>query len=164
MAVPAATGAGRADANQSTSAGSPARRLVELEPDEALALLTEAPFGRVVFTHRALPAIRPVNHIVDGGLIIVRTRLVTKLAAAVSDQLPYPMVVAYQADQLDPVARLGWSVVATGVARPVADPERIARYERLLQPWVSQVMDTVFAIEPEIILGFRLENAGGGLQ
>jgi hypothetical protein len=162
MVASAASPARRADAHDETLTGSPTRRLVEMEPDEALAQLTGAPFGRVVFTYRALPAIRPVNHIVDDGLIIIRTRLVTKLAAAVTDQLPYPTVVAYQADDLDPVARIGWSVVATGIARPVADPERVARYERLLQPWVGGVMDTVFAIEPEIILGFRFEDASRG--
>ncbi len=135
--------------------------MVELDPDEALALLTAAPFGRVVFTHRALPAIRPVNHIVDDGLIIIRTRLVTKLARAVADQLPYPTVVAYEADELDPATRTGWSVVVTGVARPVTEPGRVGRYERLLQPWVSQVSDSVFAIEPEIIRGFRLADPTG---
>jgi hypothetical protein len=162
MVASAASPASRADAHDETLTGSPTRRLVEIEPEEALVLLTGAPFGRVVFTHRALPAIRPVNHIVDQGFIIIRTRLVTRLAAAVTDQLPYPTVVAYQADGLDPVARIGWSVVATGIARPVADPDRLACYERLLQPWVGGVMDTVFAIEPEIILGFRLEDAGRG--
>jgi hypothetical protein len=154
------TPAGGAGVHQATVADASTRRLVELEPEEALALLAAAPFGRVVFSYRALPAIRPVNHIVDEGLIIIRTRLVTKLAAAVTGQLPYPTVVAYQADAIDPVTRTGWSVVATGVARPVTDPERVARYERLLQPWAGQVMDTVFAIEPEIMLGFRLEDAG----
>lgn len=162
--VSASSAASRSGAYPSMPGGPPTRVLVELEAEEALALLTAAPFGRVVFTLRALPAIRPVNHIVDEGLIIIRTRLVTRLAAAVTDQLPYPMVVAYQADELDPVARTGWSVVATGVARPVVDAGRVARYERLLQPWVSQVMDSVFAIEPEIIVGFRLEDAGRGHQ
>jgi hypothetical protein len=151
--------AGQAYEDQSTPIGWPTRKLVDLDPSDALALLTGAVFGRVVFTHRALPAIRPVNHIVDDGLIIIRTRLVTKLSSAVADQLPYPTVVAYQADQIDPVARTGWSVVVTGIARPVTDPERVARYERLLHPWVDLAMDTVFAIEPEVILGFRLEDA-----
>jgi Pyridoxamine 5'-phosphate oxidase len=114
----------------------------------------------VVFIHRALPEIRLVNHILDDGLIIVRTRLVTRLAMTVRHQLPYPTVVAYQVDELDPATRTGWSVFATGVARPVTEPERVARYERLLEPWVDQPMDSVFAIEPQFIVGFRLEDAG----
>ncbi|MEV4128609.1 pyridoxamine 5'-phosphate oxidase family protein, partial [Nocardia sp. NPDC049707] len=49
-----------------------------------------------------------------------------------------------------------WSVVVTGLARPVTDPERIARYEQLLHPWVDQVTDTVIEIEPSIVTGIRL--------
>lgn len=161
MVEPAPQHAGRAGDDWRITAGSSARRrLVDLDPEEAVALLTGAAFGRVVFTHRALPEIRVVNHILDDGLIIIRTRLVTRLATAVTDQLPYPTVVAYQADELDPSTRTGWSVFATGVARPVTDPERVARYKRLLEPWVDQPMDSVFAIEPQFIVGFRLEIAG----
>src|SRR5437667_22837 len=49
------------------------RELAELPKDEALRLLGSVPFGRVVFTARALPAVRPVNHLVDGNRIIIRT-------------------------------------------------------------------------------------------
>lgn len=132
-----------------------ARRLVGLEPDDALALLATVPFGRVVFTYRALPAIRLVNHAVTDGLIIIRTRLTSKAATAVADQLPYPMVVAYEADDVDAATRLGWSVVVSGLARPVTD-DRAAQFERLLDPWVDQAMDTLLTIQPEIITGFRL--------
>ncbi|MET8779444.1 pyridoxamine 5'-phosphate oxidase family protein, partial [Nocardia sp. NPDC004654] len=46
--------------------------LIELTREEALTLLAQAPFGRVVYTHDALPAIRPVNHLLDNNLLIVR--------------------------------------------------------------------------------------------
>ena len=62
-------------------------------------------------------------------------------------------------DDLDPVRRLGWSVVVTGTARTVTDPDRVARCERLLRPWVADTMDTVIAIEPEIVTGFELTEA-----
>jgi Pyridoxamine 5'-phosphate oxidase len=45
----------------------------ELTRREALLRLGSVSFGRVVFTHRALPAIRPVNHITDNGRVIFRT-------------------------------------------------------------------------------------------
>lgn len=131
------------------------RTVRELTQDEALDLLAATPLGRVVFTRNALPAIRPVNHLVESdGQIIVRTRLATRFGGAVRANAG--VVVAYEADEIDPVARLGWSVVVTGVARQVTDPERVARYERLLRPWVDQVMDTVIAIEPTIVTGIRL--------
>ncbi|BDT87306.1 pyridoxamine 5'-phosphate oxidase family protein [Nocardia cyriacigeorgica] len=130
------------------------RRVVELERDHALALLAKAPFGRVVYTRDALPAIRPVNHIVDGGSVILRTRLASDFSAAVHN-LPV-MVVAYQADDIDVVSRTGWSVVVTGTARPVTDRDRINRYQDLLRPWVGLAMDDVIEIEPTLVNGIQL--------
>jgi Pyridoxamine 5'-phosphate oxidase len=95
-----------------------------------------------------------VNHLVDNGEIVIRTRLTAKLTTAASP--PDGIVVAYEADELDPIRRVGWSVVVTGIARPVTDTARLARYERLLHPWVDQAMDTVVGIHSEIITGFRL--------
>ncbi|MFI5497756.1 pyridoxamine 5'-phosphate oxidase family protein [Nocardia asteroides] len=135
------------------------RDVVELDRAEALRLVAGAPFGRVVFTRDALPAIRPVNHLVDGEAIIVRTRVTSRLTSAVHGNAP--VVVAYAVDDIDPVRRTGWSVMVTGFARTVTDPERVARYERLLRPWVGRVMDTVLAIEPEIVAGIRLLEQKG---
>jgi hypothetical protein len=132
------------------------RRLVELDRATALELLASMPYGRVVFTQNALPAIRPVNHLVDRGRIIIRTRLTSKLATSADAPAT---VVAYEADQLDPVARLGWSVVITGYARPIIDPAEQRRLEAALTPWVDMAMDTVIAIEPEIVTGYRLTPA-----
>ncbi|MFX0577876.1 pyridoxamine 5'-phosphate oxidase family protein [Nocardia nepalensis] len=134
------------------------RAIVELDRASALDLLASVPIGRVVFSRNALPAIRPVNHLVEAdGRIIVRTRLTSRLTSAVRGNSD--VVVAYEADEIDPLLRTGWSVVVTGLARPVTDPERIARYERLLHPWVDQLMDTVIEIEPSIVSGIRLVAA-----
>ena len=126
-----------------------ARELVELDRREALDLLASVTVGRIVFTRDALPAIRPVNHLVDDGQIIIRTRLSASAGKAAG------MVVAYEADDLDPIHRLGWSVVVTGLARAIDDPERIAHYTQVVQPWVDLPMDLVIAIDPEIISGYR---------
>jgi len=134
--------------------GGTGRRLTPLLPAEALTLLASVPFGRVVFTQNALPAIRPVNHLLDRGRIIVRTRLGAKVATT-ADAFT-PTVVAYEADQLDPIRRLGWSVVVTGYARQITDPAETTRLHAALTPWVDMTMDTVIAIEPELVTGFRL--------
>ncbi|MGC0336729.1 pyridoxamine 5'-phosphate oxidase family protein [Streptomyces sp. SLBN-8D4] len=47
--------------------------MVALIREEALGLLGTVQLGRVAFTDQALPAIRPVNHLVAEGDIIVRT-------------------------------------------------------------------------------------------
>ncbi|GAB7143197.1 pyridoxamine 5'-phosphate oxidase family protein [Mycobacterium riyadhense] len=133
-----------------------AREVVDLDRTDAMRLLASVDHGRVVFTDKALPAIRPVNHLVDDGRVIVRTRLTAKVATAVRFSADAGEVVAYQADNLDPQRRVGWSVVITGLAKIVDDPAQIARYAQLLRPWVNKVMDTVIAIEPQIVTGMRI--------
>jgi Pyridoxamine 5'-phosphate oxidase len=134
------------------------REAVELERGEAMRLLASVDHGRVVFTHQALPAIRLVNHLVDDGRVIVRTRLTAKVSTVVRLNGDAGVVVAYEADDLDPQRRAGWSVVVTGWATTITDPEEVARYEQLLHPWVNMTMDTMIAIQPEIVTGIRIVN------
>lgn len=132
------------------------RELKELSQEEALRLLGEVPIGRVVFTRHALPAIRPVNHIVADGDIVIRTNLGTAISSEVA---PYGAVVAFEADAIDPEEHLGWSVIVTGVARLIDDPEEAAQFRDRLRPWVSGEMDQVIRIHPEMISGFELIDA-----
>lgn len=67
-----------------------AREVVELDRDEAMRLLASVDHGRVVFTRAALPAIRPVNHLVVDGRVIVRTRLTAKVSER-CDRAPMPV-------------------------------------------------------------------------
>jgi hypothetical protein len=124
-----------------------------IETDEAMRLLASVSYGRVVFTLQTLPAIRPVNHLVDQGRIVIRSRLTSSISAAARSR--DGVVVAYEADSIDSQARAGWSVVVTGRAYTLTDPDQVLWYEQLLQPWVNHA-DTVVAIEPEIITGLRL--------
>ena len=66
------------------------------------------------------------------------------------------LVVAYEADDIDPVEHVGWTVIVTGLARTVKDADEIARYELLLRPWVNREMNQIIRIQPELITGFRL--------
>jgi hypothetical protein len=127
---------------------------VELTVPECWKLLASVPIGRVVFSQYALPAIRVVNHIVDDHEIIVRSHQGATIVghAAVDGGA----VVCYEADDMDPASQTGWSVVVTGMARPVYDPDACARYSQLLVPWVPGDMDQIIAIEPSIVTGRRL--------
>ena len=136
-----------------TQAAAGAQRLTTTE---AIRLLASISYGRVVFTLNALPAIRPVNHLLDEGRIILRTRLTASISSAVRSTAG--VVVAYEADRIDPQTRTGWSVVVTGKARTIIDPGEVSRYEQLLHPWVNHA-DTVVAIEPAIITGFHIGAA-----
>ncbi|MFJ5226507.1 pyridoxamine 5'-phosphate oxidase family protein [Streptomyces sp. NPDC088400] len=135
------------------------RRTVELDSAQALALLSRASLGRIVFTQRALPAVRPVNHLVDDGDIIIRTHDSSALITQAGRHGSQGVVVAYQADDIDPFSHLGWSVVATGYCRQVTDPCDLLRYERLLHPWSDRPMDCAVRIRPHLVTGIRLVDA-----
>ncbi|WP_254705588.1 pyridoxamine 5'-phosphate oxidase family protein [Streptomyces vilmorinianum] len=135
------------------------RRTVELDGDEALRLLAGVPLGRIVFTRSALPAVRPVNHVVDDGDIVIRTHEGAALTLRAQEGGARGVVVAYEADDIDSVARVGWSVVVTGYCGLVTDPQEVARYRTLIQPWTDRQADQVVRIRPDLITGIRLVPA-----
>ncbi|MGW6980491.1 pyridoxamine 5'-phosphate oxidase family protein [Streptomyces sp. NPDC054932] len=136
----------------------PGRQMEELGVDEALQLLGTAELGRIVFTRHALPAVRPVNHVLDRGDIIIRVQDGSTLAALLAAQQGSGVVVAYEADDIDPGEHLGWSVVATGYATAVTDPDEIQRYVHLLEPWVAGNASGAIRIRPDLVTGFRLHE------
>jgi len=129
------------------------RTLQELTRAEAMDLLAAAAVGRLVFTHQALPAIRPVNHLVDGEMIVIGLTAGSAIAASTSRG---GTVVAYEADALDPAERAGWTVVVVGVARLVTEADAMLRYRAELRPWLSGATTDVLTISCEIVTGFRL--------
>lgn len=122
--------------------------LAELSRPESLRLLDQTPVGRIVYTVRALPAIVPVNHLVDNGMVVVRTHVGAECAGS---------VVAYQADALDSTnGDQCWTVTVTGVARRVLDPEELSTYAKRLTPLVAAGDVETIRIYPEIVTGYRL--------
>ncbi|MFJ5551786.1 pyridoxamine 5'-phosphate oxidase family protein [Streptomyces sp. NPDC093225] len=134
------------------------RRMRPLDRTEALRLLGSVSLGRVVFTRHALPAVRPVNHVLDGEDVLVRVHDGGALAALAAPADSAGVVVAYEADEIDPVTHLGWSVVVTGYARSVGDRAEAARLGARLLPWVGLDMPHVVRIQPDLVTGYVLER------
>ncbi|MFD7229179.1 pyridoxamine 5'-phosphate oxidase family protein [Streptomyces sp. NPDC059881] len=101
--------------------------MVELRREDALDLLSSVRLGRVAFSHQALPAIRPVNHVVDADDIVIRTHADSMLLSSATDS---EGVVAYEADEFDLATCTGWSVVVTGLATLVTDEAELDRFGR----------------------------------
>ncbi|MFF3916775.1 pyridoxamine 5'-phosphate oxidase family protein [Streptomyces sp. NPDC001852] len=136
---------------------SPVHRRVDLDRVEALRLLDSVSLGRIVFTRQALPAVRPVSHVLDGGDIVIRTHEGAALTAHPQQAGDEGVVVAYEADAIDPDTHLGWSVVVTGCARLVTDPADLARVRALLAPWAPQEGgDHAVRIRPWLVTGVLL--------
>ena len=130
------------------------RRLRETTREEAMRRLASVPLGRVAFTSRALPAVRPVNHLVDNGHVIIRSDEDSAIVSAASKERG--VVVAYEADDIDTATRVGWSVLVIGLARLVEDPQEAARYQAEIHQLVPGDCGHVIRIYPELITGFEL--------
>jgi hypothetical protein len=130
------------------------RRLEELTPLESMRLLASVPLGRIVFTARALPDVRPVSHLVLDDRVIVRADSGVAITSAVRAEPG--TVVAYEADAIDPVDHLGWSVTVVGVAHQVTDPVAADAFRRALRHWADGANDQVISISPGTVTGFRL--------
>jgi uncharacterized protein len=131
--------------------------LAPLSREDCFRLLATVPIGRLVFTRRALPAIHPVNFVLDGASVIVRTGGGSKLAAAVNHS-----VVAFEADDLDFRARTGWSVTVIGHSREVTDAAELTRLRALpLASWAPGPRDHIICVKAELVTGRRLERVLG---
>ncbi|MFJ8492952.1 pyridoxamine 5'-phosphate oxidase family protein [Streptomyces sp. NPDC094038] len=150
-----------ADENSTAAPSRGARRSVQLDSSEALRLLGSVRLGRIVFTRQALPAVRPVNHVLVDGDIVIRVHEGAALTSRARQADGTGVVVAYEADAIDPDTHLGWSVVVTGYARLVTDPHELARYERLLHPWLDRAMEHAVRIRPGLVTGIALVGDDG---
>jgi nitroimidazol reductase NimA-like FMN-containing flavoprotein (pyridoxamine 5'-phosphate oxidase superfamily) len=127
-----------------------------LDREDCLRLLATRSLGRIGLTSSALPTILPVNYWFDGQRILVRTSPGTKLHAAAAGA-----VVAFEVDEVDAVYHAGWSVVVTGPAAEITDPDELDEIRHLPLPHWSAADGHVIAIDPAIVSGRRLEPGHG---
>ncbi|URM92305.1 pyridoxamine 5'-phosphate oxidase family protein [Streptomyces sp. MRC013] len=133
------------------------RRTARFGRAEALRLLGTVSLGRIVFTQQALPAVRPVNHLIDGEDVIVQLHDGATLASLVTPANTAGVVVAYEADAIDPETHTGWSVMVTGYAHRVTDERELARFTARLRPWTEHpAVNAALRIRPDLVTGLRL--------
>ena len=124
-----------------------------LERTECLELLASSSVGRIGLSSSALPLVLPVNFCLDGERIVLRTGAGTTLGAA-----SHHAVVSFEADDIDPLFHAGWSVVVTGVARPLTAEADLQRIRRLpLLPWAGPG-DHFVAITLDRVSGRRIRR------
>ena len=129
-------------------------RLQPLTRDECLELLSGRSLGRVAFTERALPAIRPVNYALVGHQVVLRTRP-DGLGRRLDGQ-----VVAFEVDDIDSERGTGWSVVLTGTARLLRTPGELTRQAAIpLVSLAGEGHDARVCIVPGEMTGRRIRAA-----
>ncbi len=127
-----------------------------LSPPECVELLRSKTVGRIALSASSLPFVVPVRYVVDQDRILMRTGQHTRMAAATSDA-----VVAFEVDEFDQALDAGWSVMVQGLAREVADDDRVdPDAEEILSSWVGHMPARCFSIPMEIVSGQRLHAIG----
>jgi len=122
-----------------------------LDRDACIRLLHTVSLGRIGLSIGALPTILPINFRVDGDRILFRTGVGTKLDAATRGA-----VVAFEADDMDPMYHSGWSVVVTGVAREVEDADDEA--VTLTPRWAPVTSERLVEVSIDEVSGRRLDG------
>ena len=95
-----------------------------LSEHECFDRLGLTPFGRVALSSGALPVIFPIHFALLGRNPVFRTDPGTKLMAASNGQ-----VLCLEIDEIDPVLHTGWSVLVTGRADVLSDPDDLEAAE-----------------------------------
>jgi nitroimidazol reductase NimA-like FMN-containing flavoprotein (pyridoxamine 5'-phosphate oxidase superfamily) len=124
-----------------------------LEHHECWELLRTVSVGRLAVLVDGHPDIFPINYTVDGGTVVFRTGHGTKLAGA-SGGAP----VALEADGVDAVSGLAWSVVLKGPAKEIKGTEGVLDTAALfLFPWQAGKKDTFIRVSPDSLTGRRFK-------
>lgn len=119
-----------------------------LDRPQCLALLRTASLGRVVFTHRAMPAVRPVRFTVVGEAVVFAAPAGSLLYAGARDA-----VVAFEVDDFPADSGAGWFVSLLGRATEPADS---AAEVACLCPCADPAGHRFLRIPVETITGHRI--------
>ena len=90
-------------------AGSSGAKIVELDRAESLDLLTAKKVGRIGFLAEDGPVVLPMNYVLSGDHIIVRTVAFGVVARSAIDQR-----VAFEVDDVDDFLEAGWTCAGQG--------------------------------------------------
>jgi uncharacterized protein len=156
---PVADGAEMTETQDTPTNGAPTDRhgLEVLSLAQCLSLLRSRPLGRLAYLEAGQPTVVPVNHLVEGHGVVLRSLSGGKLDAAIVGQ-----PVAFQLDDHDPSRGTGWSVLIRGRAELVDDHDQIVRYASELDSWAvdDPTAGTWIRIVGDEVSGRRLARQG----
>ena len=130
------------------------RALVVLPADECRRLLATRQLGRIGLAGGPFPLILPVNYVLDGDVVVIRTDSPKITAAADHTR------VAFEVDDVDERTRSGWSVLVQALAEEVTGPRRDDLVQRLHaapgSPWAPGEHGHWIRLIPKIVTGRRI--------
>ncbi|MET8331474.1 pyridoxamine 5'-phosphate oxidase family protein [Streptomyces sp. NPDC005181] len=127
-------------------------QLIELSADECRALLSTHGVGRIAVSTAEGPAVVPVNYVVVGSSLAFRTAPGSTPAAAAGH------VVAFEVDHIDDALSQGWSVLVTGTASTVTDPNAVQQLNEAAytDPWPDGRRDLWLTVALTRLTGRRI--------
>jgi nitroimidazol reductase NimA-like FMN-containing flavoprotein (pyridoxamine 5'-phosphate oxidase superfamily) len=136
------------------------RVIEELNENQCLELIAPGGIGRIAYTGRFGPAVLPVNYTLQSGSIVFRTAehgpLDEDLRTGIANA---DYKVAFEIDDIDPVARRGWSVLIQGPAHHVTGAEEDAARRSGVEAWAPGDRELFVQIVPSRITGRRVGPA-----
>jgi nitroimidazol reductase NimA-like FMN-containing flavoprotein (pyridoxamine 5'-phosphate oxidase superfamily) len=130
--------------------------MLELDRAECLRLLAAGTLGRIAVNapNRPLPVVRPVNYTFDDASqsVLLRSGSGSKLFA-----LLCAVQATFEIDGIDPVERVGWSVIVEGFTEEITNPSELRRIEQLqLEPWAPGHKGHWIRIRASTVSGRRI--------
>jgi nitroimidazol reductase NimA-like FMN-containing flavoprotein (pyridoxamine 5'-phosphate oxidase superfamily) len=133
------------------SDGDTAGTLQQLSTEDCYRLLGTHQVGRLGVNADLYPVIFPVNYAMDGDVVVIRTNSGLKLTAADHAN------VAFEVDDIDPIRRVGWSVLVRGLAEEITSEHRDDLVERTkaagVEPWAPGERGHWLRIIPQLVTG-----------
>lgn len=127
-----------------------------LSEDECWSLMKKMSVGRLAVSIGGVPDIFPVNYVVDGHTVVVKTGPGTKLAAALFGE-----GVAFEVDSVDEDQKLGWSIVIQGTGAEAETLDELMDAESLdVEPWAEGYKGRFLRITADRISGRRIPDHG----
>ena len=122
--------------------------LETLARDQCDAHLAAGGVGRIVFSTERGPVALPVNFEFTNGEVILSTDV------AKADLLETQPVIGFEIDRVDEAFSEGWSVLVSGPARRVDDPDEVLRLSSLdLEAWAGGDRHALVKVTPVTVTG-----------
>ena len=121
-----------------------------LDEAECLARLQATAVGRVGVVVDGQPLVFPVNYVLDGRSIVVRTNAGTLLRGASF------RFVAFEIDSFDAGSRSGWSVMVQGMGHDITDNvDQVSEHLQTVEvmPWAPGAKPRLLRIDLSTITG-----------
>ncbi len=115
-----------------------------LEPGGCRTLIAKGGIGRVVVWSKRGPIALPVNFATSQDDIVFRTSADSELVHALTGG-----PISFEVDHIDDALTEGWSVLISGHAQVITDPDELASAQGLgIHPWASGARDVYVRLTP----------------